>query len=257
MKAPLDVYTIRARLVPAIIAGAPAFAFAAAFISWGNLGLTQLVAGSGLTVLLAVFADVARRRGRAIEPGLIARMGGLASTVTLRHRDATYDAKTKAQFHNFFSARLGAPAPTPEEEKADPDAADAYYVQAATWLRENTRNAKKFDILFNESISYGFRRNLLGLKMPALILNAVIVATCAWQAGTSNLLESRLLPVIVVAVLHAAYLALFVTERSVIEAARAYARQLLLSIHAPDFAKMPKAPPTARATRPRARAKKA
>src|ERR1700692_3178053 len=159
MKNPLDAYTMCARLVPAVIAGAPAFAFAAIFVSWGKLGLPPL------TVLFAAFADVARRRGRAIEPSIIAKMGGLPTTVTLRHRDPTYDTATKAGFHQFIAAKLGQPAPTLQQEAADPKAANAYYVRGVTWLRENTRNVKKFDVLFNENVSYGFRRNLLGITI--------------------------------------------------------------------------------------------
>jgi hypothetical protein len=239
MKHPLDAYTMRARLVPAIIAGAPAFAFAAIFVSWGKLGLPHLIAGTALTVLFAAFADVARRRGRAIEPSIIASMGGLPTTVTLRHRDPTYDAATKAGFHRFIATKLSDPAPTVEQEAADPEAADAYYVRGVAWLRENTRNAKKFDVLFNENVSYGFRRNLLGLKLSGFLLNAFIVIICAaifWYrrpVDWSNGFDAKLLAVIVIAVLHAGYLALFVTEEGVFEAARIYARQLLLSSQSP------------------------
>jgi hypothetical protein len=241
MKNPFDAYTMKARLVPTIIAGAPAFAFAAIFVSWGRLGLTHAIAGTALTVLFAAFADVARRRGKAIEPKLIERMGGLPTTTTLRHRDDTYDADTKADFHAFIAARLGKPAPTAAEEAADPAAADGYYARGATWLRENTRDAKKFDILLNENISYGFRRNLLGLKLPGFLLNAVIVATCLaifwrrWPVDLSNGFDTKLLAVVVIAVLHAIYLALFVTEAGVFEAARTYARQLLLCTQSPHL----------------------
>jgi hypothetical protein len=243
MKNPLDAYTMRARLVPAVIAGAPAFAFAAIFVSWGKLGLPHLIAGTALTVLFAAFADVARRRGRAIEPSLIAKMGGLPTTVTLRHRDLTYDAATKAGFHQFITAKLGQPAPTKEEEAADPEAADAYYVRGVTWLRENTRNTKKFDLLFNENASYGFRRNLLALKLSGFLLNGFIVIVCLgifwyrWPIDWSNGFNAKLLAVIVIAILHAGYLALFVTEQGVFEAARIYARQLLLSSQSPHLNK--------------------
>jgi len=51
--------------------------------------------------------------------------------------------------------------PAPEQEAADPEAADGFYTRAGNWLRENTRSKKKFDILFNENVTYGYRRNLL------------------------------------------------------------------------------------------------
>jgi hypothetical protein len=259
MKNPLDAYTMRARLVPAVIAGAPAFAFAAIFVSWGKLSWTHLIAGTALTVLFAAFADVARRRGKAVEPSIIEKMGGLQTTVTLRHRDATYDPATKADFHKFIAAKLGQPAPSAEEEAADAGAADAYYVRGATWLRENTRNAKKFDVLFNENVSYGFRRNLLGLKLPGFLLNALIVFVCfvifwrRWPVDLSNGFDAKLLAVIVIAILHAAYLALFVTEEGVFEAARIYARQLLLSTQSPHLNKPAKVVPAPRKTASRAR----
>ncbi|WP_262048160.1 hypothetical protein [Bradyrhizobium sp. Bra78] len=255
MKNPLDAYTMKARLVPAIIAGAPAFAFAAIFVSWGKIGLTHAIAGTALTVLFAAFADVARRRGKAIEPKLIERMGGLPTTTTLRHRDETYDADAKAGFHAFIAAKLAKPAPTKEEEIADPTAADNYYARGVSWLRENTRDAKKFEILLNENISYGFRRNLLGLKLPGFILNAVIIATCLaifwhrWPIDLSNGFDTKLLAVVVIAVLHALYLALFVTEAGVFEAARTYARQLLLCTQSPHLGGQPKPPAAARKPR--------
>jgi hypothetical protein len=245
MNNPLDAYTMKARLVPAVIAGAPAFAFAAIFVSWGSLGLTHLIAGTALTVLFAAFADVARRRGNAIELKLIERIGGLPTTTTLRHRDETYDDDTKVGFHAFIASKLGKPAPTAAAEAADPGAADKYYARGATWLRENTRDAKKFDILLNENISYGFRRNLLGLKLPGFVMNAVIVAICLaifwrrWPVDLSNAFDAKLLAVVVIAVLHAIYLALFVTEAGVFEAARTYARQLLLCTQSPHLGGSP------------------
>ena len=161
------------------------------------------------------------QRGRAIDPSIVEKMGGLPTTVTLRHRDATYDAATKAGFHKFIAAKLDQPAPSPAEETADPQAADAYYARGVTWLRENTRNSKKFDVLFNENVSYGFRRNLFGLKLPGFLLNALIVLVCLaifwrrWPVDLSNGFDAKLLAGIVIAILHAAYLALFVTEEGV------------------------------------------
>ena len=226
----------------------------------GMREIEDRIAGTALTVLFAVFADVARRRGRAIEPDIIAKMGGLPTTVTMRHRDATYDQSTKAGFHKFIAAKLEQPAPSPEEEASDAEAADAYYTRGVAWLRENTRNTKKFDVLFNENVSYGFRRNLLGLKLPGFLLNALIVLVCLaifwrrWPVDLSNGFDAKLLAVIVIALLHAAYLALFVTEEGVFEAARIYARQLLLSTQSPHLNKPAKSTPSPRTNAGRSRA---
>jgi hypothetical protein len=88
--------------------------------------------------------------------------------------------------------------------------------------------------LFEENVTYGFRRNLLGLKWPALALNAAIVIFCLvmlrWRFpfNTADPLTQKLLAVVVITFLHAAYILLFVNEAGVVEAARTYGRQLLL-----------------------------
>jgi hypothetical protein len=156
----------------------------------------------------------------------------------LRHRDDTFDAGTKV--HAFLARKIGTPAPTQVEEEANPKAADEWYARGGTWLRENTRDTKKFRVLFNENISYGFRRNLLGLRLPGFILNAAIVLICVgtlWYRGPADLnnyFSGALIAVIVVSAIHASYLALAVTEGSVFEAARLYARQLILSVEKLD-----------------------
>ncbi|GIQ75963.1 hypothetical protein [Bradyrhizobium sp. RD5-C2] len=252
-----DTYALRARLIPAIVAGAPAFALAAILISWTSFNFTQLVAAIGLTALFSVFNNVARQRGKAIEPGLYEKMGGMPSTVMLRHRDDTFDAITKAKMHAFLAQKLNEAAPTAVQEQADPAAADGFYKRGGDWLRENTRDAKKFPIVFSENVSYGFHRNLLGLRAPGFYLNALIVILCGttlwlrFPIDVTRRFDQALITVIGVAVLHALYLAFFVNEQNVFQAARLYARQLLLSID-----KLNKPAPAAPATRSRSRAKK-
>jgi hypothetical protein len=231
----LDPYTLRARLVPAVIAGAPAFALAIALVSWGTFGLTHVIATLALTALFAAFSDVARRRGKAIESALVSKMGGLPSTTILRHRDSTIDEATKKKIHIFLGGKLGEVPPTAEQEATNPELADIYYARGATWLRENTRDVKKFRLVFNENVDYGYHRNLLGLRIPGFLLNAAIVILCVallWSRSPvdpSDAFNQKLITVIVIAILHAAYLAIFVTEAGVFEAARLYARQLLLA----------------------------
>jgi hypothetical protein len=129
------------------------------------------------------------------------------------------------------------PAPTAAEESADQTAADSFYARCGTWLRDHTRDTKKFPILFGENVTYGFRRNLLGVKAWALCLNAIVVIVCAfvlwrvsWSVETPT--GNKTMVVLIVAAAHAAYMLLAVSRVAVWDASRAYGRQLILSTEA-------------------------
>lgn len=119
--------------------------------------------------------------------------------------------------------------------RSDATKADAFYARASNWLREHTRDQSKFAVLFAENITYGFRRNMYGLKAVALLMNgwtvavAVAVLVLSPSLAWDRELGARYLSVIIVAVMHAGYFILVVTKQSVIDASIQYARQLALS----------------------------
>ena len=160
-----DAYSIRARLFPAIIAAAPAFAALALLISWTSFGLSNVIASLGILVLLFALADLARARGRSIEQKLFADHGGIPSVTMFRRNDSTIDAGSKDRYRVFLAGKLAVAAPTSEDEIADLSTADTFYAQCGNWLRQSTRDPKKFALLFGENVTYGFRRNLLGVGM--------------------------------------------------------------------------------------------
>lgn len=257
-----DAYSLRARLFPAIIAAAPALAALTLLISWKSLDLSNAIATMAVLVLLFAIADFARARGRAVERALYFQHGGMPSITMFRRSDPTIDVGSKERYRAFLAAKLGAVAPSPDQELADQHAADAFYEQCGVWLRQNTRDTKKFPILFTENVTYGFRRNLLGVKWLALGLNLLVVGICAlllWR--TSWALETeqgkRTSVVLIVAVAHAIYMLLGVRQSAVWDASRAYGRELILSceaiLAAPGTA-MKKSPARKRAsTNPRGR----
>lgn len=229
-----DAYVVRARLFPAIIGAAPALAALTLLISWKTFGLSNLIASLGMLVLLWAIADFARARGRAIESKLHADQGGKPSITMLRRSDSTIDGGSKDRYRAFLAGKLGVAAPSAADEAADQVTADSFYDQCGNWLRQHTRDTKKFPILFGENITYGFRRNLLGLKTPALALNVFVVAICvlllwltSWNFGTP--MGNKTAVVLVVAAAHAAYMLLAVSRTAVRDASNAYGRELILS----------------------------
>jgi hypothetical protein len=231
----LDAYTIRARLLPAIIAAAPGLALAGIFVSWDNFGLSTLIVSLAALALLIIFADLARRQGRRIEPRVYRKIGGKPSTLMLRHSDNTLDAETRSRYRAFLAGKLKERSPTADDETARPKECDGFYERCGDWLREQTRDQKKFKLLFEENMTYGFRRNLLGLKPLGLALNACVVFIAIlslafrFPLDSENELATRLISTLAFAAIHAIYFSAFVSMDGVCEAAQQYARQLLLS----------------------------
>lgn len=230
-----DSYTRRARIYPALLAALPGLALAAIMVSWKDLGISHLIATTAAGVLLYAFGDLTRRLGKRHEDAIYREIGGKPSTAMLRHSDTTFDDATKTSWLKFIGLKIRGTGPTVEEEKANPAVADAYYGRCGNWLRENTRDHKKFNLVFEENVAYGFRRNLYGLKWLGLALNVLVVVICAiwiwnsWPVGNDDGVAARLPYVIIVAFAHALFFFFAVTKAGVIEAANQYARQLLLA----------------------------
>ncbi len=111
--------------------------------------------------------------------------------------------------------------------------AKRFYNDAAAWLREATRDTSKFRVLFDENMTYGYFRNLLGLKWLAVAINMSVSFFCALVILEHTLAfketADRLPYVFAVSVIHLVYVSFGVTEAKVRSAGKRYARQLLLS----------------------------
>lgn len=173
-----SAYELTARLKPALLTLLPLFLLAAIWLPevWTFLGaLVGLLSACGVTYLLA---QIARHLGKALQARLV-EDGPSLSTALLRHADDRIDPHTKRRHHALL-ASMGLDVPTADEESTDPIEADRRYRACTSWLLEATRDERRFKLLLQENISYGFRRNLLALKPIAL---PILVAAIAVNAG--------------------------------------------------------------------------
>jgi hypothetical protein len=239
-----DSYNRVARIYPAAVAFAPVIWTTAAF------GLVPDVK-SGLVAMLVFgcvlyfFASLARSRGKALEPVLIIEWGAWPTTLFLRHRDNHFDKKTKGRYHSALAKLSKLRFPTPDEEEADQEGADETYRSATKRLIE-ARRESKYKMLHDENASYGFRRNLLGLKPVALLIGVVAaVATgIAWWVGLpqpvtmpSAFVAFKAAPLLVILVLldvaYVVLIASFVTRPFVFQAGAEYSDALFKTLDAP------------------------
>lgn len=227
-----DIYNLKARVFPALIAGLPTLALLFVIVPWDHLGISHAIAGAMGFVLLFAFADLARHRGKTIE----AKLASNATPKQWHRGNPDIPEGSKDRFRAFIAVQLKLTAPTAIDEQTDPHRADDFYLTANAWIRDRTRDARIYNILFAENVTYGHRRNLLGLKPIGLLLNIIVLTICAgiiclnpsYFVALSNITE-KLVIIIIAVVLHSVYLLYAVNKKAVFDASRVYGRQLILS----------------------------
>ena len=170
-----DTYVLRARVGPVALISLPALiSFVGETLGDSNAEELTAIGVVGLA-LLTLAAQLGRDRGKRIERRLFDSWGGKPTTSMLRHCDGRIDPMTKSRLHQKLSRVVNATFPTQEEEAADPIQAGTTYDSAVFWLRKHTEDREKFGRLHEENISYGFRRNLLGLKPFGIVIDMSLI----------------------------------------------------------------------------------
>lgn len=182
-----DPYDRQARLYPALLAISPAVLTATCLY-----GAHASVFTSGVAILASCgmmfwLANLARDRGKTLEPELFRAWGGKPSVQLLRHGDTRIDPVTKQRYHAALGRMMQIDLPSPEIESNEPARADAVYESATKWLLEKTRDTRHFSLLFKENISYGFRRNMLGAKPYGA---SIAIAALLWALAASGLAQA-------------------------------------------------------------------
>jgi hypothetical protein len=237
-----DPYERQARLYPALLALSPLVVLVLALYR-EKLGLLSSVISALVTFgVLYLLSDFARRRGKAKEETLWKNWGGTPSTQVLRHSDSTFDPVSTNRYHATLAKKMNLSFPSASEEAADPLGADAIYTSAGNMLRDATRNTEKFGLLFKDNISYGFRRNGLGLKPIGI---AICLGSIAWvgirhgvnvwvtrihgAADIESLVSGEEITTIAAALVMLLMWIFYFTEQTAREAAFSYARMLVLT----------------------------
>lgn len=229
----LDAYTIKARLRPVAIVALPLAVggwvwlmeeFPILSVLWG------ILIWCGGTYLAS---ELGRDLGRNKQPGLYESWGGPPTTSLLRHRDAK-NRVLLVRWHKKLQELLGdIEIPTEEEERKNPKHADEVYETCASYLREHTRDKEKFALVFDENCSYGFRRNLWGMRKIGIVLSAIGTAAILVYIGVDFLAKAPVPKTAIVAgILNLAILTSWIflfDSRWVKTAADAYALRLIES----------------------------
>jgi len=175
-------YEFKARVWPALLVLLPVLVVLAC--KFGQKATNATAGGSVLLICGSLYclARWTRTRGVALQDKLWAPWGGTPTIRYLRHREKLLDPPTIERYHSALAVGIGKKFPNAREEEAAPDAADDLYRSGIRWLKEQTRDTKKYTHLHKENIAYGFHRNMLGVK-PTGIAVAVgsLLAALYWS----------------------------------------------------------------------------
>ena len=191
-------YERKARLYPALLLISPFVAVGVAFISSELTGFKSVlvaVVSCGGAFLLT---QLARDAGKKKEKRLFALWGGTPSIAIFRHRDEQLDPITKKRYHEQLSILMeGVKAPSVGDEERNPEGTDKIYAAWSNFLRASTRDPKIFNLLLQENINYGYRRNIWGLRAIGISLTVVaflgsVVRICVVYRASSHFDEPLL-----------------------------------------------------------------
>lgn len=173
----LDPYDLKARLFPGLLVLLPGIVFLGSFYGSDHPVLATLGAALAVCGGPYALASLVRSWGQQAQEKLYVKWGGMPTTILLRHRDSRLAIQTKQLYHKHASEKLGIRIPTPDEEAADPIAADQAYMATADALRlATTNNRQKFPLVFKELVAYGFNRNAYGAKWVGVFVSSLSIA---------------------------------------------------------------------------------
>jgi len=223
----LDDYTIKARVIPALIVITPYLQI----LPNSSTSIIQFINHLILNgIFLFIISNIVRGFGEKKERKLFKEWGGLPSTIILRHRDNTVSAILKKRYHDILAKKITIKFPLAEEEQTSPEKSDDIYSTSVKWLLEQTRDKSRFYLLSQENISYGYWRNVWALKPIGIIVTIFSLLLCIpntlVKINAQTFDENALIPPIMcLGILW--FWFFIVTKEQVKEAAYVYAKTLL------------------------------
>ena len=169
MEIKFDTYSLRARTLPVYLTLAPVVLLLAAVVPEG---LKLPIGGAAALVFAPIsffLSQIGADLGKRLEKSLWTKWGGPPTTRFLRHGNHEFNEVTRDRIHAKLR-QLGLHVPTSEEQEQDQRAADMHYQSCTEELIRRTRDTGRFPLVFKGLIEYGFRRNLLGLKVFGVFL---------------------------------------------------------------------------------------
>jgi hypothetical protein len=245
----IDIYDYKTRLYPVFLATIfPLFTMWTIFpnptMSFGIFtGATAFASIKALSFLgcFKLMSSLIREKGKRIEVKLFNKWGGKPTTLMLMFTTTSLDSVTVARYRKTLENKIpNFNFISKDQEIKEQNHAIAACESAVRWLREATRDSKKYPFVFIENVNYGFRRNLLGIKPIALLFCFIAFLFSSLQAwriteGHLSLTPNNLVIAITISIIGLLFWSFAINANFVKTAAFTYAKSLIESCDSPHF----------------------
>jgi len=172
-----DIYSLNARVKPAFLLVFPVvialFTLFEPSRSWGGAAITFIISFG----IINFAANQMSTKGNILQDKLFLKWGGSPTTIILRHSDHRLDTHTKSRYMSIMERLISNfSAVSYEQEVNDSCKADEMYRTAGNYMKEHTRDTKKYPLVFKELITYGFSRNIKAFKWLGFTISTLSLA---------------------------------------------------------------------------------
>jgi hypothetical protein len=206
----MDKYSLNARIYPVVFLLLPLVIVGISY-SIEFEKYIHILSSLGLTsVLLYFMSNVGRDAGYIKENTLWESWGGMPTAQLLSFQNDQIDKYTKRKYHSRLQTLAPINGINIDFETADFNDVVEVYKSWTKYLISQTRDTKKFSLQFKENVSYGFRRNLWGLKPIGILFCLIIFFSnfiiqyylnqdlCFWKYPLSFLVSEFLLVILLI-----------------------------------------------------------
>tara|TARA_B100000780_G_C21067473_1_gene429339 strand:+ start:485 stop:1216 length:732 start_codon:yes stop_codon:yes gene_type:complete len=169
-----DHYAIHARFMPVFVV---IFPLVPTILAWYPQAKTIL--GGAMTLLISFgvmsFLSIyVSNLGNDLQDKYFKSWGGAPSTLLLLPGNKVLDRYTKQRYFKWLNSKCsGLGLPESIDNQSDTEELYEKVRSAGNFMREYTRDRKKYSQVYNDNVAYGFARNITSIKKAGFIISLI------------------------------------------------------------------------------------
>ncbi|WP_075186528.1 cellulose-binding protein [Teredinibacter haidensis] len=167
-------YAIHARFMPVFVVLFPLVLTIFAWYPQAKTvlgGTMTLLISFGVMSFLSIYIS---NLGNDLQDKYFMRWGGAPSTLLLLPNNQELDRYTKQRYFIWLNRKCGGlDLPETLDDQVDSEGLYEKIRSVGNFMREYTRDRKKYIQVYNDNVAYGFARNIVAIKIAGLVIASI------------------------------------------------------------------------------------